>query len=84
MFTWLLHIDIFHHILQDLDDGLKIIDFAHSAQLSSEQETIKLSRLQGTLELQGLVSLLEWCMLCVPIELPVSAAKCVPSVFFQH
>ena len=36
--------------LQDLDDGLKIIDFAHSAQLSSEQETIKLSRLQGTLE----------------------------------
>ena len=36
--------------MQDLDDGLKIIDFAHSAQLSFEQETIKLSRLQGTLE----------------------------------
>ena len=36
--------------LQDLNDELKIIDFAHSTQLSSEHETIKLSRLQGTLE----------------------------------
>ena len=29
---------------------MKIIDFAHSTQLYSDQETIKLSRLQGTLE----------------------------------
>ena len=47
--------DINHKIsncisLQDFNDELKIIDFAHSTQLSSDQETIKLPRLQGTLE----------------------------------
>ena len=41
---------LYVYLLQDLDDGLKIIDFAHSARLNSGQETIKLSRLQGTLE----------------------------------
>ena len=49
------YLDIIHNnltilSLQDFNDELKIIDFAHSTQLSSEQETIKLPRLQGTLE----------------------------------
>ena len=49
------YLDIIHNnltilSLQDFNDELKIIDFAHSTQLSSEQEAIKLPRLQGTLE----------------------------------
>ena len=35
---------------QNSDDGLKIIDFGHSLQLPADTGTVKLSRMQGTLE----------------------------------
>ena len=35
---------------QNSDDGLKIIDFGHSLQLPVDTATVKLSRMQGTLE----------------------------------
>ena len=35
---------------QNSDDGLKIIDFGHSLQLPADTATVKLSRMQGTLE----------------------------------
>ena len=35
---------------QNSDEGLKIIDFGHSLQLPADTGTVKLSRMQGTLE----------------------------------
>ena len=42
--------DIFSFKFQNSDQGLKIIDFCHSAQLPNGCESIKLTKLQGTLE----------------------------------
>ena len=40
----------FQFYFQNSDDGLKIIDFGHSLQLPVDTATVKLSRMQGTLE----------------------------------